>query len=175
MVLSAQALRDRTRSEFVELKRDVRMLRKAGVLHCMLVPVWSTKTLSVKYLRGQRQSCRWDAELDAAGWPKRLDQSQYKNWGGRYPNELIVHAQRAIDVNGRRLPVAYAVETRVEMHNPLCNVSLLASRGFTTVLGWFRVVDTDSDSKNALREHTLLPLSSKTLLPPPVGWMVVAL
>jgi hypothetical protein len=161
----------------VGIAQEVARLHKKGVRHAILIPVWSKKSFVVEYYKFQRQPTRWDQELDRAGWPTRLDQHEYKDWGGRRPKTLRVHVQCATNVNNQRMPIAYAVETHVPMHNPLCNVNLLASRGFTTGLGWIRVVDTDSDSgsPNVLRKNTLQPMSNDLEMPPPRGWLVLPL
>lgn len=105
----------------------------------------------------------------------RLDTHGYLNWGGRRPKTLVVQVQCATNVNKQRVPVAYAVDTYETLHNPACNMQLLASRGFTTCLGWNKLVDTHSDSLNAFGENTLEPTSNPLLLPPPKRWLVVGL
>ncbi len=174
MVSSTPPLREHAVSGFVELRREVQRLGRKHS-NVLLLPVWSTNVFEVDYYRFQRQPNDKDPILDLKGWPKRIDVCGYRNWGGVRPERLRVKVQCATDVNKCRVPIAYAVDTCGKHHNPLCNMQLLAARGFTTGFGWIRVVSTDSDSLNALRRDTLEPLSNKLLMPPPKKWLALGL
>jgi hypothetical protein len=154
----------------VELNAALRSLKKRGVKHALIEPVWRGKKFVVHYHKFERQESEIDVLLNQHNWPKDL-RGTYKDWGGIRPRDLGVLTRIVNNLCNQPIPVAYGVLTKVIFHNALLTRNLLIGHGFTTATGWYKCVDTSIP----LDEDSLAPTTNYLSLPAPGKWRVIEL